>query len=168
MRPDDTCPDGAVRIPLRARNGAVHAYAIVDADAATWANQWRWQLATNGYAKRHLPRGTGPRSIISLHRAIMGLSPGDGLEVDHINRDRLDNRRTNLRVTTRAKNAQNRPSQAGSSRFRGVTWNKACRKWQASLSVNRKAVYLGLFEDEGAAGAAAQAARARLMPWATD
>ena len=48
-----------------------------------------------------------------LHREVLGLTPGDGLETDHRNGDRLDNRRSNLRVATRAQNAQNVPARSG-------------------------------------------------------
>jgi hypothetical protein len=84
-----------------------------------------------------------------LHRAVMGLDKGDGKEVDHLNRNKLDCRRANLRiVSTRLEQMQNVSPRGGSSRYRGVTWNKGKGKWQAQCMVNYRCHYLGLFEDE--------------------
>lgn len=100
-----------VLIPLRARDGAVRAYAIVDAGDADWVNQWRWCL-NNGYVGRRATRqesGSGPRRLIYLHRALGGLMHGDEVEVDHFDLDHLNNRRKNLRIVTHAQNGQNHP-----------------------------------------------------------
>lgn len=167
MHPDDTCPDGAVRIPLRARDGSIRAYAIVDAVDADWLNQWRWHLDNRGYAVR-TARSDGRLRMIQMHRAVLGLTPGDGLEGDHINRDRLDNRRSNLRSVTKIENRQNIAGRPGSSMYRGVYWNKAASKWQAYISISGTYRYLGLFTDEHEAGRVARAARLSLMGGAVD
>jgi hypothetical protein len=154
----------SARIPLHAQDGSVKAYAVIDAVDAECVGQFRWSLDSNGYAmRRHL----GKR--ITLHRVLLGLTGGDGVDGDHIDRDRLNNRRLNLRPVTRAQNAQNQGRHDGSiSQFRGVTWHKTSRKWQAQIRTNGKNIKLGCFEDESDAAEAARAARARLMPYATD
>lgn len=167
MRPDDTAPDGAVLIPLRARDGSIRAYAIVDAADADWANQWHWSL--NGpYACRGTMSG-GVRRTHRLHREILGLKPGDGLHADHINRNKLDNRRSNLRAVTRSGNAQNTPSQrASSSVHRGVHWAKHANKWVAHIKIDGRTRHLGCFVDELEAARVAKAARMEAFPYATD
>lgn len=169
MQPDDT-----VRIPLRARDGTVRAYTLVDASDAEWVNQWRWSLDGGLYACRN-KRIDGQFRSIKLHRELFGLSRGDGLEVDHRDRNRLNNTRSNLRIVTRYEQMQNRPSHRGStSQYRGVSWNTAARKWRAVLHVGgssphtRRQINLGFFASEAEAAAAAQAERLRVMAGALD
>ena len=95
----------------------------------------KWHFK-GGYAVRHVPRPS--HKVILLHNAIMGMEPL-GL-VDHINRQRLDNRRSNLRITTRSGNHQNTPRRNNRSKFHGVSL--ARNKWQARLCSE----YLGIFE----------------------
>lgn len=173
MQPHDTAPEGAVLIPLRGRDRkTVRAYAIVDVADAEWVNQWRWHLAGGGYATRSEYVGGGHHAKIQnfqLHRELLGLKRGDPMEGDHINRDRLDCRRLNLRVLTRDANAQNRPSARGSSSsYRGVSWHKGNRKWSARVSVDGKDRHLGDFDSETEAATVARNARLRLMPSAVD
>jgi len=78
--------------------------ALVDDDLFGVLNQWKWQSNGRGYACRK-ERG---RSI-SMHRLVIDCPPG--LELDHINGDKLDNRRENLRVCTHAENVRNRGQQ---------------------------------------------------------
>jgi hypothetical protein len=173
MHPDDTCPDGAACIPLRRRDGSIRAYTIVDAADAEWANQWRWRW-NGGYAARNGEKIAPKRfSVISLHRELLGLprkrQSGDTREGDHINRDRLDNRRANLRVLTRDEQAQNKSSRKmSSSQYRGVSWNTSARKWKAYIRVDGRLRNLGHFTDEHEAGRIARAARLEAMPYATD
>jgi hypothetical protein len=155
------------RIPLRNHAGDLVGYAIVDAVDAEWAGQWCWSLDSKGYAIRAI----GPRDNqhkIRLHRELLGLVHGDGIEGDHINRNRLDDRRSNLRSIPKAGNRQNVSARGGSSPFRGVSWNKRLRKWTAHVRVNGKRINLGCFIDEAAAAEAARLARLRLLPYSVD
>lgn len=165
--------DTSVRIPLRARDGSVRAYAVVDAVDADWVNQWRWSLDTSGYAKRVVYLGGGAKvaryRTLRLHREILNLSDWDGVDVDHINRDRLDCRRSNLRALTSAQNAQNQSSRLGTSLHRGVSWHARTQKWQAyAYSDGSKQTYVGVFDDELAAAEAARHARLRLLPFTVE
>lgn len=97
-----------------------------------------------------------------LHRFILGCS--DEFEVDHINRNGLDNRRRNLRLCTRFENAQNRgPASHNRSGFKGVYFDsKSPRyaKWRAEISANGDRFRLGYHETpEKAAAAYDRAAR---------
>jgi hypothetical protein len=68
-----------------------------------------------------------------MHRQIMGFPRA---EVDHRNRNRVDNRRQNLRVATRQQNGENCSAHGDArSAYRGVSWDKRRRKWVARTSV---------------------------------
>jgi hypothetical protein len=79
---------------------------LVDDDDFAWLSRWKWKLHKEGYACR-----TGWDKVrqawtcVLMHRVIV--QPADGLEVDHINRQRLDNRRGNLREVTHQENCAN-------------------------------------------------------------
>lgn len=82
-----------------------------------------------------------------LHRFLE--NPGKGMEVDHINGNGLDNRRINLRVCRHMNNQMNRMKHSvSSSKFKGVTWNKADKIWYAKIYPNGRDIYLGSFRDE--------------------
>jgi hypothetical protein len=76
--------------------------AIVDSDMAELIGAHKWCFAKAGYAKRRKPGG----GTILMHRVIARARPGE--EVDHINRNRLDNRSENLRIVSRSENVRNR------------------------------------------------------------
>lgn len=154
-------------VPLQ-RGDSILAYAVIDAADVEWASRWRWTLDDKGYAERS-NRINGRSQHIRLHRELLGLTHGDGFEGDHINRDRLDNRRSNLRAIPLAGNRQNKSSHHNSSsKYRGVSWAPDRRKWRASITDHGKRIHLGQFSDEQTAAEAARAARSRLMPYAVD
>jgi len=93
-------------------------------------------IASGGYV--------GCGSIL-VHRLILGLSNGDKKRADHINRNRLDNRRENLRLCDARGNAANRAGYPGSSKFKGVTFRRSCGKWEAAIRTRGKTRYLGVF-----------------------
>lgn len=155
------------QVPLRNAQGAVTGYAIIDVEDAPLIESHRWWDNGHGYAIRSAYDG-GRLYKLFMHRLILGLPHGDPRQGDHINRDRRDNRRANLRIVTPAENAQNTSARLGSSTYRGVTWNARKRKWQAQVKAAGRTHYLGLFIDEDAAGEAAQAFRLRLLQGAVD
>jgi len=104
----------------------------------------------------------GKYAKIHFHRWIMDCP--DGLHVDHINHDTLNNKRENLRNVTRTINNQNKTEKVNSSGFSGVSWHKHTGKWQSRIMVNKNNIYLGLFSDIKEAGEAARKARIELMP----
>lgn len=134
---------------LRTRKGQV---SIVDDDVFEWASKLKWHLAkapTNrlGYFLTSTWSGGKPKET-RLHRMILGVP--DGVQVDHINGDSLDNRRANLRGASYAQNQANRLKydRGYSSRFKGVTWHKGGSSWLAQVKVNQINIYLGLFKSE--------------------
>ncbi len=141
---------------IQLSNGGV---AIVDADDYERINRWRWARSPNGYAGR---TATGGKKVL-MHRQILGAKEGD--EVDHINREKLDNRRSNLRFVTRSQNMHNRPRQKNNtSGAKGVSHDPTHRgkkKWRASIQVNGRYKLVGRFVTmEEAVAAYDDAARA--------
>lgn len=126
--------------------------AIVDDSDWERLSKEKWYQHNCGYAVRK-PRG-GP--TIYMHREI--LSCPDGLVIDHINRDPLDNRRSNLRTVKHYVNLQNRPKQKNNTTgFKGVFLDKRAKhakKWYAIKRVNKKANYLGCYTTAEEASAA--------------
>lgn len=151
------------QIPLRARDGSLRAVAIVDDPDFAVIGSLRWALHHKGYAVR-----TFDGKQTSLHRYLMGLQPGDPREVDHINGDKLDNRRVNLRIVTRAENAQNLAVHPGASSHRGVSFNAKTGRWYASVKVARKTTFIGSFEREIDAARAASAYREKHLPFTNE
>ncbi len=135
-----------------------HVTKVDDEDARFAFLRWH---ATPGrhtaYAQRKAITEDGRRVTVFLHREIM--RPGPGEEVDHINGDGLDNRRSNLRRVTTAQNAGNqRASRSNSSGFKGVSWSTSSGAWRAQIQVARRSKHLGYFASKEEAARAYDAA----------
>lgn len=114
---------------------------IDDADELLVA-LFKWHLHSRGYAARSIG-GRKYKSYVLAHRWIVGADRGD--EVDHINGDKLDNRRVNLRLVTHSQNICNRPTQSNNtSGYRGVYWHRKLEKWGAQIKVDGRQNYLGV------------------------
>ena len=84
------------------------------------------------------------RFNLKLHRLVLNLKKGDGLIVDHINGNRLDNRKKNLRLVNHIQNARNRKVQKdNASGYKGVF--RSGKKYRARISVNNKLYNLGTY-----------------------
>jgi AP2 domain-containing protein/HNH endonuclease len=154
-------PKGSRAIPLHDRYGAVRAYTLVDTADHAWASQYRWYLTSERYVRRSIE----PNVKTYLHREILGLAIGDPRFVDHRNRDRLDNRRANLRVVTRAEQQQNLTAQRRGSGYRGVHQRKSSGRWVAQVHVGGKRVTLGTFDTPEEAAQVAADYRREHMPF---
>jgi hypothetical protein len=91
-------------------------------------------------------RRSGKQTAIYLHRVVS--NAGLGTVVDHINGDRLDNRKVNLRVVTKRENAFNL------NRFAGVSWVRRDAKWLAQLSMTNNHMRIGCYDSFEEAGRA--------------
>lgn len=137
-------------------------YSIVGESDYDWLMSYNWYSlqGTRGihYACRHyLKEENGPRRQIFMHQQIMQVL-GVG-EVDHINHNGLDNRRSNLRLCTQQQNSGNtRPRSNNKSGFKGVSWNATAKKWMAVIQFNGEHTYLGIFSDPKDAARAYDAA----------
>lgn len=121
-------------------------FALVDDIDFEWLNQWKWYFDPDGYALRTIWK-IDHYERIRMHRLIMNTPKG--METDHINLNRLDNRKCNLRICTRAQNAANRLAQRNSSSgIKGVRKRKDCNTWESSIQFNRKSIHIGDFDSE--------------------
>lgn len=121
---------------MEIKEGGVMYTVIVDDEDYELLTKHKWHIQIIS----KIPRVA---RFAYLHREI--LMPPPGYQVDHANGNSLDFRKCNLRVCTSEQNAQNRrPSKSGSSKYKGVIWNKAVKRWQAHC--RRKC--LGRFNNE--------------------
>jgi hypothetical protein len=128
-------------------------HAKVSPEDADSLSRYRWHTV-QGYVARN--GGEGEALGVYIHRQILGRTHGDGTIVDHINRDKLDNRRTNLRLVTPTESARNTPSRKGTSIYRGVCWVPRLRKWKAQAGFHG-VNYLGMHAEEDDAARAVNA-----------
>ena len=116
--------------------------ALVDDENYEYLNQWRWYVQPSGYAVRK-PNFSNP---IYMHKLIVKVP--EGLEADHISGDKLDNRKSNLRVATHAQNMRNtKLRNDNTSGYKGVWWHKDNKKWIAEIRVDGVKHHLGSFLD---------------------
>lgn len=156
-------------IPLRNHAGEVVAEVLVDDADAEELGRYRWRLQSQGYAIRYAGTSREQNHVLLMHRQLLGLERGDTTEVDHRNRNRLDNRRANLRSASRAEQCQNQPSRRGStSGFRGVSWDRSRQCWRATVTIAGRQVHHSYHADELEAARVASAFRAEHMPFAED
>lgn len=98
------------------------------------------------------------RKVWYLHREIMG-NP-EGFVIDHVNGDKKDNRKYNLRKCSTQENIWNSKPQEGSSKYKGVCWDRSRNKWTSHIKVDRQSIHLGRYDvEEDAAKAYDEAAK---------
>jgi len=118
--------------------------ALVDDEDFENLNIYKWTY-THGYARRDTGTGIN-RKRIYLHRAIMG---NTGIQIDHINGNRLDCRKSNLRFCTNLQNQYNRgTNKNGTSKYKGVCWITKQNRWRAQIKQSSKNFYIGNFVNE--------------------
>lgn len=138
--------------------------AIVDDADFEIVNQFTWYYnKTSGYAQRASFKD-GKRKTEYLHQVIAQKNDSK-FDVDHINRNKLDNRRENLRIVSRSTNQYNSVTyKTNTSGVRGVSLIKSTGKWRAAITKDYKAFNLGHFDTKELAHAAYLSARSRLAP----
>lgn len=102
---------------------------------------WGWYRSVRGYAQS----SGGALVPVRLHRLVLGFPKS---AIDHINGDKLDNRRTNLRLCTNSQNQWNRPAKPHSSQFKGVTVQRLTGRFEAQIWCHGRRIYLGTFASE--------------------
>jgi hypothetical protein len=130
--------------------------AIVDDEDYEFLSQSNWSRNNKGYACKKVRINGKPRNCY-MHRVLLNAQKGES--VDHINGNRLDNRRENMRLATVSQNAMNRAlSSRGNNRYKGVSLHKG--KYEAKIRFNKKYIYLGRHvKEEEAAKAYNEAAK---------
>ncbi|WP_186269836.1 HNH endonuclease [Burkholderia gladioli] len=128
---------------IRTRKGSL---ILVDETDHAWLSALTWSVSSTGYAVRNEWRSGKQRTVL-MHRLLLGLQPGDRCDVDHINGNRLDNRRVNLRVCTRSQNLWNARGMNGRSGLKGVSWHATSKKWRARMTTEKGVHrHLGVFD----------------------
>lgn len=112
-------------------------WTLVDEDVFQTLQGRRLWIGTSGYAMMTKPHS---RSLQRVHRFIVGLGDDLSTLVDHINGDKLDNRRANLRFASAKENLRNRRP-TGQRQYKGVTFQAG--KWVAQIVADRQHLYLG-------------------------
>jgi len=137
--PNEFIFDGDIcRIVLRDNQGNKKGEAIIDIEDHTKVKDVKWGLLNNGYV--HSRFGL-------LHRFVND-TPRE-MDTDHINLNKLDNRKSNLRSCTKTQNSMNIGIMSSNqSGFKGVCWDKEQQKWIAYISLNKQQVVLGRFRNK--------------------
>jgi hypothetical protein len=139
-----------------------HGWCLIDDE--DWhgkACMWTWRSAlstvrgTNGRVARTAyvighPLDSYHSTQLEMHRFLLGLPPyrERHIDVDHLNGDGLDNRRVNLRIGSRAQNLANSGSRKGTSRFKGVSFDRRTGHWKVQIMTEGRNRNLGRYETE--------------------
>jgi hypothetical protein len=154
----------AVVVPLTSGQ-----YTLVDLEDEPLIRQYKWQAKRDKYGHWYAYRESkkqGARSYEAMHRLLMGCNRDDGLIVDHINGDGLDNRRSiNLRICTNKQNVRNARlySNKKTSKLRGVSFIKDNQRFRAQIMCSGVKINLGNFTDEKTAALAYDEAAHKLF-----
>ena len=117
-------------------------YILVDIEDWNNLKDTCWHIAKNGYAA-----GKYNGKFTSMQSAIIPDVP-DGYERDHINRNRLDNRKCNLRIVSKLDNLHNREYKNKTSSKTGVCWYPLTKQWLAYITNKGEYIRLGLYGNE--------------------
>lgn len=131
--------------------------AVINKNDFQLVNQFKWHASAYGYAVSDQRYKLG--KYLFMHRLIMNAKEDE--EVDHINGDKLDNRKSNLRICTRTEQLRNTKKRSDSTnKFKGIVKRPNRNKpWHARIKVNKKEISLGYYvTQEEAAKAYDQAA----------
>lgn len=141
--------------------------ALVDDDDYEAMAKYRWRLAVGRYAQTTVWSNNKGREL-RMHRLLM--NPPTGMEVDHINGDGLDNRRSNLRLATTAQNRQNRqgPGRNSTTGVLGVTYHVRVKKYVGQIHQGKKNIFYRYFDTLEEAATAVKEARRQLLPYSQE
>ncbi len=119
----------------------------IDAEDYYSVSRYGWWLNSDGYLQTNVGRSRTRRPL-ALHLFLLGPT-ADGLECDHIDRDKLNNQRSNLRIVSQCVNARNKGlRRQNTSGERGVTYDTTVRlvkRWRAFIFTSGKVKHLGCF-----------------------
>lgn len=140
-------------------------FTVVDDEDFEYLNQWKWQENRDGYVFRShywYENGIRKQGGMYMHREVM--KAAKGTELDHKNRDKLDNRKKNLRFTDRISNCRNRGVMShNTSGISGVHWLESKKRWIVRIGDGTsKRIYIGSFRDKDLAISARKKAERQL------
>jgi len=124
--------------------------ALVDEADYDWLNQWKWCAHYDVQFDRWVAVRAGRKEddshLVYMHRQITAAKKGQ--QVDHINRDPLDNRRSNLRICSQSENQRNRATHKNNkSGYKGVRWVESMRKWRVNIGKDGRHIHLGYYDN---------------------
>ena len=137
--------------------------SLIDEEDVVLVGEFLWKY-NKGYAERTVG-GDHKTKYKSIHRLVMNAP--DDMEVDHINGNRLDNRKKNLRLVSRAQNCQNVHVGRGRSRVRGVHWIEEKQTWRATIKSNGKVHNLGYYKTVEEAKNVVEQKRRDILPFSS-
>lgn len=112
----------------------------IDREDQKRVSQYKW--SSQGRYLRINRSWDGKQHNIYLHHFLIGMPLNRTLEVDHINRNPLDNRKSNLRFVTSIEQQENRDVGTG------TYWDKDRGNWVAQATINKKVIYLGSYKSK--------------------
>ena len=152
--------------PFRKLRLAQPKYALIDERDYERFSKYQWTTKKDGknfYIIRYYKdKHNGKNRMMRMHHEI--IKPGEGMVIDHINKNGIDNRRENLRQATYAQNICNRNkiSTPTTSRHKGVYFDRTAKKFRAQICINRRKKHLGYFLNETEAAKAYDKAAKKL------
>lgn len=132
---------------------------------SVWNSRYSGKPALSNIGKNGYMYGYILGNMLVAHRIAYAIYHGEwpSLDIDHINGDRSDNSKANLRLSTRTQNLRNRAiCGRNTSGVVGVSWSKACSKWRAYIKDENKQIHIGVFESKDDAISARKEAEKRL------
>ena|ERR1035437_5844174 len=143
----------AIKIPL-----SQNKFATIDAEDFQRVNQFKWTVSKLGYPQAIInsyKKGQKHNKILTsiyLHRLILNFPKQS---MDHIDNNKLNCQKSNLRLCTQKQNARNQSiKSSNTSGYKGVSWSKTMNKWEARINPDYKAMVLGYFNNKVSAAIA--------------
>jgi hypothetical protein len=147
-------------IELLGKYGGV---SLVDDGDFDFLSQFSWHQTGSGYAARSIRTGPDTTEVIFMHQLIFPNYIKGIHEIDHKDRDKLNNTRDNLIITSKSGNQHNRSTREDStSGYSGVNRHTDGR-WRARIQINNKRIHLGLFDTPEEASVAVEKERAKYL-----
>ena len=134
----------AVMLPVKSQGEWL--YTFVDIETFMNVKDYKWWLSSDGYAVTNVRKEDGSRTKVRIHRMAMGLSFGDKVDVDHIDGNKLNNHRRNLRICDTSENCQNQKLQKNNtSGYKGVYFDKKANKWKSQIKHHGRNIHIGYY-----------------------
>jgi hypothetical protein len=120
--------------------------ALIDDENLSLVMPYRWRENKYGYAVSEIYGPDSTKKVVFMHRLITNAVKGQ--IVDHINRDRLDNRRSNLRFVDKSQNRWNQGVRKDSNTgIKGVGWDATNKSWRVRFNARGITHWIGRFKD---------------------
>lgn len=136
------------------KDGEVNGTFKIDLDMVDFIKKHKCHKHYDGYATLHIKDKNGIDKKVRLHRVVMNMieDKDEGKIIDHINRDKSDNRKCNLRIVSHETNNRNTGMYChNTSGVKGISWNKKTSTWEVYIHQHNKKINLGRYKDKNKA-----------------